>query len=37
MIRAGQTLVMTTVAGDEHVLLADLPSGLYRDERIAAE
>lgn len=37
MIRAGQTLVMTTVAGDEHVLLADMPSGLYRDERIAAE
>lgn len=32
MIRAGQTLIMTTTAGNEHPLLADLPSEVCRRE-----
>lgn len=33
MIRAGQTLVMTTIAGKEHLLLADVSDELCQHER----
>lgn len=34
MIRAGQTLVMTTIAGKEHALLADISDELCQRERV---